>query len=218
MREPSPPPSSSAPQATLTGGAGQRVSEQLEGWLASEGEKTLGNLIATFGTKSFSLVFVLLLAVPALPLPTGGATHLFELIAILLALEMIAGVDQIWLPRRWCEIELAGARRQRFVAGLMRMIRRLERVSKPRLRRVFRPRASGLVLGVLVIAGSLGAFLAPPFTGLDTLPSLGVVLLSLGFLLEDVAVAIAGVIVGCAGVALEISLASLAFSGLGQLF
>jgi hypothetical protein len=41
-------------------------------------------------------------------------------------------------------------------------------------------RASNAVFGVLVIASSLAAFLAPPFTGLDTLPSLGVVLLSLG--------------------------------------
>ena len=37
-----------------------------------------------------------------------------------------------------------------------------------------------------------GAFLAPPFTGLDTLPSLGVVLLSLGVLLEDFAVVASG--------------------------
>jgi hypothetical protein len=36
-----------------------------------------------------------------------------------------------------------------------------------------------------VIGGSVGAFFAPPFTGLDTLPALGVVLLSLGVLLKD---------------------------------
>jgi len=42
---------------------------------------------------------------------------------------------------------------------------------------------SGIVFGLLVLGGSAGAFLAPPFTGLDTLPALGVVLLSLGVLL-----------------------------------
>jgi hypothetical protein len=41
---------------------------------------------------------VLLLGPSALPLPTGGATHVFEIIAMLLALELIAGRDQIWLP------------------------------------------------------------------------------------------------------------------------
>jgi hypothetical protein len=43
---------------------------------------------------------VLLLGVPALPLPTGGATHVFEIIAVLLALELIVGREEIWLPRR----------------------------------------------------------------------------------------------------------------------
>jgi hypothetical protein len=41
-----------------------------------------------------------------------------------------------------------------------------------------------------VIAVSLCASLAPPFTGLDTLPSLGVVLVSLGVVLEDFAVVV----------------------------
>ena len=64
--------------------------------------------------------------------------------------------------------------------------------------------------------GSLAAFLAPPFTGLDTLPSLGVVLLSLAVLMEDVALAIAGVLVAAAGVALEIALGSAIVDGIGH--
>ena len=51
------------------------VSDELERWLQSEGEKTLGSLVELFEEKSFAIVFVLLLGVPALPLPTGGATH-----------------------------------------------------------------------------------------------------------------------------------------------
>ena len=68
-----------------------RLSDELEQWLSGEGEKTLGSLIEAFGEKSFAILFVLLLGVPALPLPTGGATHVFEIIAALLALELIAG-------------------------------------------------------------------------------------------------------------------------------
>ena len=76
------------------------------------------------------------------------------------------------------------------------MIRRLERFSRPRLRFLFDHRLSNVVFGLLVIGGSVGAFLAPPFTGLDTLPSLGVVLLSLGVLLEDVVVVLVALLVG----------------------
>ncbi len=67
-------------------------------------------------------------------------------------------------------------------------------------------------------AGSLGAFLAAPFTGLDTLPALGVVLLSLGVLLEDFAVVVLALLIGSAGVLLEIVVGRAAVRGIGNLF
>jgi hypothetical protein len=193
------------------------VSHELEGWLQSDGDKTLGGLVELFEEKSFAILFVLLLGLPALPLPTGGATHVFEIVAVLLAAQLIAGRTEIWLPRRWRGLELAGHRQQRFLGALTRMIRRLERFSRPRLRFLFDHRLSNIVFGVLVIAGCAGAFFAPPFTGLDTLPALGVVLLSLGVLLEDIAVVLLGLAVGVAGVALEIVLGSAAIKGIGKL-
>lgn len=198
-------------------GTPAKVSEELERWLAGDGERTLGSLIELFQEKSFALLFVLLLGVPALPLPTGGATHVFEIIAALLALELILGRERIWLPQKWCALELGGSRQQRFLHGLMRMIRRLERVSRPRMRFLFEHRLSSIVFGVLVIAGSAGAFFAPPFTGLDTLPALGVVLLALGVLLEDILVVIVALIVGAAGVVLEIVLGTAAIHGIGSI-
>jgi hypothetical protein len=196
----------------------QNVSDELERWLGGDGDKTLGSLIEAFRERGFAVLFVLLLGVSALPLPTGGATHVFEIIAMLLALQLILGRDQIWLPQRWRRLELAGEKQQRFIAALMRMIRRLERFSRPRLRFLFTHRLSNIVFGLLVIAGAGGAFLAPPFTGLDTLPSLGVVLLSLGVLLQDVVVVIVALIIGAAGVALEVVLGREAIHGLSNLF
>jgi hypothetical protein len=197
---------------------GETASQALERWLASDGEKTLGSLAELFEEKSFALLFVLLLGVPALPLPTGGATHVFEIIAILLAVQLIAGRDQIWLPQRWRRIQLAGPTRQRFITGLLKMIRRLERFSRPRGRYLFEHRFSSVVFGVLVIIGSLGAFLAPPFTGLDTLPSLGVVLLSLGVLLEDILLVVGAIVIGAGGILLELVLGRAAVHGISSLF
>jgi len=195
-----------------------RVSDELERWLKSDGEKTLGTLIELFQENSFAILFVLLLGVPALPLPTGGATHVFEIIAVLLALELVAGRDEIWLPQRWRKLELAGNKQQRFIGGLMKTIRWLERFSRPRLRFLFDHRVTNIAFGLLVIGGSVGAFFAPPFTGLDTLPALGVVLLSLGVLFKDAIVVVAGLVVGVAGVVLEITLASAAINGITNLF
>jgi hypothetical protein len=138
---------------------------------------------------------------------------------MLVALQLVAGRDKIWLPQRWRKVELgSGGGRTRFIHGLMKAIPWIERFSQPRLRFLFDHRASNTVFGLLVIAGSLGAFLAPPFTGLDTLPALGVVLLSLGILLEDFAVVVLALIVGGAGVLLEIALGKAAVRGIGNLF
>ncbi|HTY97359.1 MAG TPA: exopolysaccharide biosynthesis protein [Solirubrobacteraceae bacterium] len=210
-----------APRTPMAGDAPTgppRASELLEQWFAGDGAKTLGSLNDLFGRGAFAVAFVLLLAVPALPLPTGGATHVFEIVAMLLALQLVIGREDVWLPQRFRRLELAGPRQQRFIERLMKLIRRLERLSRPRARFLFNHRASNIVFGVLVLAGSLGAFLAPPFTGLDTLPSLGVVLLSLGVILEDALVGIAGVVVGAAGVVLEIILGSAVVHGVTSLF
>jgi hypothetical protein len=45
------------------------------------------------------------------------------------------------------------------------------------------------VFGALVFGLALSAFLASPFVGLDTLPSLGVVVIGLGVLLRDLLLA-----------------------------
>lgn len=61
----------------------ERISDRIEQWARGDAPKTLGSLIEVFGEKSFAVIFVILLGVPALPLPTGGATHVFEVIAAL---------------------------------------------------------------------------------------------------------------------------------------
>jgi hypothetical protein len=211
-------PDAATPDATAPEADNKKLSDELEEWLSGDGDRTLGALVDAFGEKSFAILFVLLLGVPALPLPTGGATHVFEVIAALLSLELIVGRRQVWLPERWKRLKLGGDKQQRFIAGLTRLIRRLERISRPRLAFLFHHRLSKAVFGLLVIGGTAGAFFAPPFTGLDTLPALGVVLLSLGVLLEDFLVVVAGLVIGVAGVALEITLGAAALHGLRSIF
>jgi hypothetical protein len=188
------------------------ISDELQGWLDGDGEKTIGGLIEVFDKRAFALIFVLLMGVPALPLPTGGATHVFEVITVLLAFQLVAGRDEIWLPRRWRArtFDTDG----RFIRVLLRTIRRVERLSKRRLSFLFGHRLSNLVFAVLVAVGATAAFLAPPFTGLDTLPALGVVLISLGVLLEDFAFVAVGVVIAAGGVLLEVVVGSAAVKAL----
>jgi hypothetical protein len=88
----------------------------------------------------------------------------------------------------------------------VRRLRWLERFSRPRGTWLFGNRLGNIVFGLLVLGLNLAAFAAPPFSGLDTLPSLGVVVLSLGVLLGDIVIAGIGIGIGAVGLALVIGL------------
>jgi hypothetical protein len=194
------------------------VSVQLERWLNGDEDHTLEGLVGVFEEKSFALLFILLLGVSALPLPTGGATHVFDIIAVLVAAQLVACRDRIWIPRRWRGLSLGGDKQQKFISGLLKFIRALERMSRPRLASLFDLRVTKSLFGLAVIVFTVAAFVAPPFSGLDTLPALGVVLISLGVLLEDAAIVIVGLVVGLAGIVLEVVLGKAAVSGVKKLF
>src|SRR5437764_5576006 len=142
----------------------EKVSDQIERWVGADGPRTLGSLVELFEEKSFAVIFVLLLGVPALPIPTGGVTHVFEVIAMLLALELIVGRREVWLPERWCRREL-GEGTQKRGELLVKRIRWLERHSHARLGFLLDHRLSGVIFGIVVLALTVAAFLAPPFTG-----------------------------------------------------
>jgi hypothetical protein len=194
-----------------------RLSDLLEDWLAQGELRTLGGLVEAFGEKSFAIVFTVLLSVPALPLPTGGVTHVFEAIAMLVALQLVIGRHSIWLPERWKRIDLRSGTGQRFTEALVRRVRWVERFSHQRWAVLTRGWWSRTLFGALAFVFSLAAFLAPPFSGLDTLPALGVVVMSLGVLLADFLLVATGTLIGWVGVAAVVGLGSVIVRGLQEL-
>ena len=188
------------------GAAGDRLSVQLEEWFGDGTTKTIGGLVARFGPHSFAVVFVLLMALPALPLPTGGVTHVLEVAAMLLALELIVGRRDL-APGAMAGQGAAGAvfaAVPASAAGTGPLVRAVVAATDAHLLE------RGLVnrlYGLVTLALAFVAFVAPPFSELDTLPALGAVVLSLGVLLGDVVVAVVGVAIGTAGTALVIGLA-----------
>jgi hypothetical protein len=181
-------------------------SEQLDGWLRTEEPKTLGALGDVFGEKSFAVTILFLMFVPALPLPTGGITHVFEAITVVLAAQMVLGRRTIWLPQRWQRRELGALTTGKAVPFMIRRIRWFERFSRPRGARLFSQRWFLRVLGVVLMGFAIAAAAAPPFSGLDTLPALGAVAVALSIILEDVVVLGIGLAIGAAGIALILTI------------
>jgi len=184
----------------------RQFSDELEEWLRGDSVKTLGVLGDAFGEKSFAVMTLLLMFVPALPLPTGGITHVFEVITVLIALQMVLGRRTIWLPSRFKERELGATITGKAVPFIIRRVRWFEKFSRPRFAGLFGQRWFVRILGLVIIGFTAGAALAPPFSGLDTLPALGVVTISLAIILEDAVVLGAGALIGVGGIALIVTL------------
>jgi hypothetical protein len=188
-----------------------KFSRQLSEWLAAKKQRTLQDLIDKFKEKSFAILFLLLMAIPALPLPTGGVTHIFEIIVMLISLELIAGKRTVWLPKRWRKLHLPNNFQKSALPMLLKLIRHVEKYSRARLTKVLENALSLRLMGLIIFIFTLFAFLAPPFSGLDTLPALGVVIISLALIFEDLILAIAGLLIGIAGIGLIITLGKIVF-------
>ncbi|MDB5164703.1 MAG: exopolysaccharide biosynthesis protein [Candidatus Saccharibacteria bacterium] len=193
-------------------------SDQLEAWLKGKQPKSFDSLINLFKDKSFAVIFLVLMILPALPLPTGGITHIFEIIVMLLCLEMIAGFKTIWLPKRWRSLKLGKFLEGKAIPLLLKRVRQVEKRSSPRWRGFFTLPLAQRFLALLIFGLTLTAFLSPPFSGLDTLPSLGVVLISLAIILDDFILLLAGTVVGALGVFLVVGLSGVIIKFSHRLF
>jgi hypothetical protein len=193
-------------------------SDQLEGWLSDDGPKTLGALGDVFAEKSFAVTVLLLMFIPALPLPTGGISHVFEAIVILLALQMVLGRDTIWLPKRWKHKELGAATTEKAMPFIVRRVRWFERFSRQRGAVLFEKAWMLRLLGLLIAALSVAAITSPPFSGLDTMPAMGAVVIALAIILEDVFILGIGIAIGAGGVALTLTVGAALFKALTSLF
>ena len=185
--------------------AGEPFSDELERWLRSDGEKTLGSMGTVFAERSFAAMILLLMILPATPLPTGGVTHVFEVITVLLGLQMVIGRRTIWLPARFARRSLGATTTDKAIPFIVKVVRKVERFSRPRGVRLFEDGIFYRLIGVVVIAFAVAAALAPPFTGLDTLPALGAVVVALSIILKDVVVFAVGVALGAGGIALALT-------------
>ncbi len=190
----------------------QLFSVRLETWLKDKHPKTIKSLLDAFGEKSFAIVIMVLMFTPALPIPTGGITHIFELIVMLLAIEMIAGRRTLWLPKKVLKRPLGNVLTGKAVPLMIRQIKWFERFSKPRYGNFINHRITYVFVGVLFFMLAVAAALAPPFTGLDTIPALAAVTVSLALILDDALLFAVGTILSTVGIVLVFITASATLS------
>ena len=184
-------------------------SVELDTWLKKGKGQTILGLDQVFGDRTFAIIFMFLMATSALPIPTAGVTDVFAVITIIFALQMAIGRDSLWLPKRWSKMKINKTMRTKLLPGLVKVVRRIERYSRVRLGWVFKGKISDLILGLAIATLAFFTITAPPFSGLDTIPALGVVLISAGIILKDGLITLIGGVIGGIGIGLQVLLGKL---------
>ncbi len=193
-------------------------SDELEKWLKSKEPKTFEQLELVFGDRSFGIIFLLLMAFPALPVPTGGISHVMEILTVLIALQPLFGRQKLWIPNFLQKHELPAGLVKKVLPIMMRRIRWLEKFSRVRGQSIIKNPWFVSFAGLSVIICTLSAFFAVPFSGLDTLPAMGVVLMALALILSDISFFIVGLVVGLTGLVLELTVGAAIIVGIKHFF
>jgi hypothetical protein len=181
-------------------------SQELEEWLNSDKPKTVKGISDVFAEKSFAVVFLVFMSLPALPIPTGGITHVLELIVMLVAIELIVGHKAIWVPKKWRNKSVGKTIEKKIAPFILKRLRWFEKYSNQSRHQLLTNKVFRRVAGVAVLVFSLTAFIAPPFSGLDTIPSLGAVVIAIALLFNDIRLFVLGCLMGLTGMAIVIVL------------
>lgn len=158
----------------------------------------LDEVLAVLGRRGFAGLLLVLVAPQFLPWPLGMS----QVLAVLLlpvAGQMAVGRRQVWLPGWLLARQIPRGRLLRVAEALVPVLRRLERVVRPRTRFVATPwgeRVIGLCALVLAVA------LMVPVPLVSWLTAFALVVLSLGLIERDGLAVLAGVGLGAAAVAI----------------
>ena len=177
----------------------QRLSDVIEGF--GEDERpvlTVGQMLEQFDSRAFGAMLLVFGLLNCLPLPPGSSTIL-SLPILLLAPQIAWGSDIPWLPRRLVEHPLKRDDLRGLFRRLTPIVRRMELVTRPRLKILFGPVGERLI-GVVCTLLALVLVLPIPLGNLA--PGATVAVLALALLQRDGLLALLGYLMGAVSVGL----------------
>jgi hypothetical protein len=148
----------------------------------------ISELVERFGSRAFGALIFIFAVINCLPLPPGSSTVL-SIPIILLAPQVALGRQAPWLPEKLRNRMISADHLRSFSSRLLPMLRRIERVSKPRLSPLFGGLGGRLIGAVCTL---LAMVLVLPIPLGNLLPAAAVAALALALVQRDGALALAG--------------------------
>lgn len=156
------------------------------------------NIMSSIGNRAFFfalLIFSFPLSLP-LPYPPGLPT-MFSLPIIFLSIQMIFGKRVLYLPKFIMQYEVRFSLLNSIIRKSQRILRFISKRSKQKRIGALLSDNMTRPYGLFVLIMALAIFI--PFPGTNFLPSVAIFLISIGILILDGLVCLAGIIVGIIG-------------------
>ena len=151
---------------------------------------TLENVLDLAGERIFGFLFVILSLPSALPLPAPVISIPFGIIMIVLAVQLIIGRQEPWLPEKFAKRPIKLETAQKFVKAGIPFLQKIEAVSRPRLPFVCTTIPGKIIIGLAIAL--MSTFMMIPIPGTNTLPAIGIFVTGFGLLEDDGAISLAG--------------------------
>ena len=191
-----------------------RLSKELQRYFFEEerGETVnLAQVIALAQEKVFGIVLVLLAFPSALPIPAPGYSTPFGILIFLVAIQLIIGRQQLWLPLSWQRKTLKTETAQGVLKKGLPWLQKLEAIAHPRLPFVCQNRAGRTLMGLTIAMMAMSMML--PIPGTNTLPAMSIFITAFGLQEDDGLISSIGVFLSILIAVLMISVIYVFFNG-----
>lgn len=169
------------------------LADTLEATLQTNHEAgpSIGEITDAVGDKGFGLLLMILSLPSALPIPAPGYSIPFGIAMAVIAVQIFIGRDSIWLPERIKRFRLSSTFTVKIVSAGARFLRRIEKIIRPRYRRMHTPLGHS-ALAIVILTMSVFMMIPIPLT--NTAPAMAIFVIGVSMAEKDGLIAIGAII------------------------
>jgi hypothetical protein len=177
----------------------ERTSETLRELVEGDGERvTFRDILTQLRHRAFGFTLLIFALPCCLPMPPGIPT-VCGIAIVIIALNLLAARQRLWLPNAIADKSVARADLQRVVQRAVPYLERLERICRPRLAIVTDTVGKVLVGLVLLLLGGI-MILPIPFVG-NIPPGIAATVIAIGLTERDGLLVLLGMLVSVVAIA-----------------